>query len=241
MSNERLDVSLDFPQTAYQNFGLIAQHVSRLAEIQKILSEQGAQASLKTVTKKISDTIEVPEADIRRILDALGSLSTIFKRVRAEPVQFVDLVIETIERNALPDWKTKYLSTWIDHKDLVADVITNIGNQDAMLTARKTRELIFSYQNIFTDARIVTELRPVFNKEGDKIVHGVVLHSLMLEYSDSKGGNTRLQLGLDAADVVLLKRLCERAEIKSETIKESLKVMPWELTYPRSSSVPETE
>jgi hypothetical protein len=241
VSTERLDVTLDFPQTAYQGFSMVARYASRLATVHELIAEGGANSSQEALTRKISGSVGLPESDAWQMLEALFNLSAVSRQVRMEPARFIELVIQTFESEAPPDWKDKYLSDWVGKKELIAQVISALRDDPAVLTIRKTRELTYSYQNILTRSRIVTELRPVFNKDGDKIVHGVVLHSLLIDYSDSRGGTARIQLGMDAADIALLKAQCERAQTKSKAIQESFKDMPWGLTDPRSSSVPESE
>ena len=72
----------------------------------------------------------------------------------------------------------------------------------------------------------MTDIRPVFNAAGDKILHTVVTHSLLVDYID---GNqfAKIELGLDGADLTELRKVLERAEQKALTLREALNEVPW--------------
>ena len=83
----------------------------------------------------------------------------------------------------------------------------------AIRTVAKAIDLTYEYANLFQEARIVTDIRPVFNDDdGDdmKIDGAVVSYTLRLDY-DNKEGNHSLSVALDEIDVRALREQCERA------------------------------
>jgi hypothetical protein len=73
--------------------------------------------------------------------------------------------------------------------------------------------LAYEYANLFQGARIVTDVRPVFNDGDDdemQIDGAVVSFTLRLHY-DNREGNHSLSIALDETDVRALHHQCERA------------------------------
>jgi hypothetical protein len=62
---------------------------------------------------------------------------------------------------------------------------------------RKAERLTRAHENVLFEAKVMTDIRPVFNVAGDKILHTVITHSLLIDYI---AGNqfAKIEIGLDA-------------------------------------------
>lgn len=89
---------------------------------------------------------------------------------------------------------------------------------DAIRTVSKATDLAYDHANLFQGARIVTDIRPVFNDLDDdqlKMDGAVVSYTLRMHF-DNRDGNHSLSIALDESDVLVLKDQCERALQKAK-------------------------
>ena len=78
----------------------------------------------------------------------------------------------------------------------------------------KTLDLSYDYANLLQDARILTDVRPVFDRDATAIEAAVVSFTLRLRY-DGLDGNHSLSIALNQEDVRALGAECERATKKA--------------------------
>ncbi len=94
---------------------------------------------------------------------------------------------------------------------------------ESLGTFAKAKDLQAENERTFCDARILTDLRPVFGKsiqDGPKGL--VIVHLLKLGYHQDQGEHESFFVALDAEDLNTLKAVIERAEIKAEVIKSKI-------------------
>jgi hypothetical protein len=102
----------------------------------------------------------------------------------------------------------KRLASLLSSKDLAA-----LGK--AVDLARESNRLL-------NDARIVSELRPVFGEDMTAEPPGaVILHTLRLNYME-EGERKTMSLTLNSRDLIQVKRAVERAQIKQNTLSRLL-------------------
>lgn len=91
-----------------------------------------------------------------------------------------------------------------------------------MITSAKASDLLTEYDRIFGDARIVTDIRPVFMEDPQKMANGaVIVSTLKVQYQDSRGISD-FYVALDTQDLVALKKVVDRALSKIDTVKAEL-------------------
>lgn len=122
-----------------------------------------------------------------------------------------DLVESAIEQAAgtkvkiVPEKLTQYLNVFYSISGRTKQTI-------------KGFQLLQDNQKNLIDARIVTDIRIVFDDDVDttKVDNAVIVHNLKLEFNENSDIK-EVFLALDSNDVVLLKEVCSRA-IKKESI-----------------------
>jgi len=103
-----------------------------------------------------------------------------------------------------------------------ANVVTALVNAPALTSLARSFYVTFEHQNIFEEAQILTELRPVFDDEvSDSPLGGVVLSMLSLTYF-SADQTTKLQVAMDEEDLRELKQAVDRALLKVRSTKSWL-------------------
>lgn len=88
-------------------------------------------------------------------------------------------------------------------------------------TTAKALELSYDYTNLLQTTKIITDIRPIYDDELDRIDGAVVSFTLRLSY-DSREGNHALSVAMDQADVETLREQCVRALKKSALAREAM-------------------
>jgi hypothetical protein len=95
-----------------------------------------------------------------------------------------------------------------------------VGSFD--IVAIKAQELQSEYERTFCEARILTDIRPVFgNKAEDSPTATIVVHTLKLAFHEMSG-HKEFFVALDEDDIASLKKTLERAEVKAKNLKALL-------------------
>lgn len=123
----------------------------------------------------------------------------------------------------VPAWGEEDLAAW----DAVAPHFGELFQAQPVRTVSKAIDLAYEHANLFQGARIVTDIRPIFNDGDDEqmeIDGAVVAFTLRLHY-DNREGNHSLSVALDEADVRTLNYQCERALHKAELAQRRMQDM----------------
>ena len=112
------------------------------------------------------------------------------------------------------DWKA-----WKDNREIILETLSP---DNPISLVQKVARLRYEHQNILYTAKILTDIRPVFDESARELKLMTVGYMLEIEYND---GTDKRQLfaALDALDVANLKAECERAQTKTVTLREGLK------------------
>jgi hypothetical protein len=73
------------------------------------------------------------------------------------------------------------------------------------------------YERVFHSARIVTDVRPLFDASGTNATGAMIVHNLKISYVQN-AQQKAVMFALDDADLAELKKLLERAEMKSDVL-----------------------
>lgn len=103
----------------------------------------------------------------------------------------------------------------------VAPCIAELLESRLFRVATKSANLAYDYANLLRSARIITDVRPVFDDSVECIEGAVVSHVLRLKYT-GLDDETSVSIVLDAADVERLQEECNRALSKGKLAQEWL-------------------
>ena len=92
-----------------------------------------------------------------------------------------------------------------------------------VVIATKVQSLRLDYPVSFHDAKILTDMRPVFDKAEERPVGCAISHTLKITYHED-GEHKQFFVVLDGNDLEALKKVIQRAETKGSSVKSLLKV-----------------
>lgn len=155
---------------------------------------------------------EVLDGETARILSQfLFSLATIRWQGNLPANElFQDLTsqIESLE------WSDEEIQNWQDSVDSLVALLS----LECVFTSAKAHRLSFDYSNLLLAARVITDIRPIFDEQHDNIIGSIISHVLRIEYG-SDDGHHSISLALDGSDVEQLQRACSEAIVKAKKAK----------------------
>jgi hypothetical protein len=156
--------------------------------------------------------------DVAKLIGMLTSLYRVRDRSNISPEKMADDLYDAIQKEGgslVPQQNAA------EFKSRLAQFL-NLGSLNVVAT--KAQELQSDVERAFCDARILTDLRPVF---GNEISGGptamIIVHTLKLRYHEgAKGELKEMYFGIDSDDIAKLKQVLERAEIKAKSLVSRL-------------------
>jgi hypothetical protein len=161
----------------------------------------------------------VKPTDVREILSAVLSLQLARSLGDAPLEQFCADVCE-----AMREAGSHQLTLSPDECGALSKRLQRLLSLDSLSIAAKGRDLQTEQHQTYVGSRILTDLRAVFRDSPEESPLGMVLfHVLKLTFFERGEGRPRdFYLALDEADLRSLKKVIERAEVKSKTLRSSL-------------------
>lgn len=109
-----------------------------------------------------------------------------------------------------------------DERKLVDRLTRLLGFYNSLGLSAKASDVLVQNNNSFTDARVITDIRPIFSSNDPSVAKGaVVVHMLKIEFLE--GDESReFFVALNTKDVETLKTTLERAEVKEKALNALL-------------------
>lgn len=123
-----------------------------------------------------------------------------------------------LEQSQFPDWTDEVRQKWLERVEIIAPAW---GEESAIVTMSKARELLFDFQCVLRQSAVYTDVRHVFNASATAITGALVLHTLSLDYMEGDGWR-QLHLTLSPEDVAELITKLQRAEKKAQVTAQLL-------------------
>ncbi len=209
-----------------QDLLYLAQHADLLPQIAKWAAEVPIGSSFSAISKHVSENLHRPEVDVDRILSTFQNILRVQARMRSDPAQVIDSLLEQCEPYATSHEQPQSAESLKRFRESILPALSSIGPGHPLEVARKAERLFFAHQNTFNDARVITDLRAVFDQAGEKILEALVTHTLIVDYYES-GFPRRIEIGVDATDLENLRTACERAQRKAIALREEMKDKAW--------------
>ncbi|MFN6526382.1 hypothetical protein [Nostoc sp. ChiSLP03a] len=163
--------------------------------------------TVENVVYKISERIvQIQKIDRHTALSlvvTLVSLRQLYKEENLSNEAIVALVNKSIEQDAdfaeFFSLKTEQIERFKRRLSSLLKALENIGF--SLDISDKASDLLIEYERIFSDSRIVTDIRPVFDSETERKVEAAILiHTLKIQYKDAEG-TKEFYVALDSDDL----------------------------------------
>jgi hypothetical protein len=201
------------PQRIAQGF----QSLSKLSEdsfeqLISALEEMTPKLFPQQIISELLTKVDIPVDDVSAIVSTVMTLNT-------------HRVLDDVTNEEIAD---RVLESAAEAKISVADreafrkKLLRVFELETLFISAKALGILQSSENLFRDARIVTDVRPVFGSDASAPpAAAVVVHMLDLSYQ--KDGNVKhIYIAMDSMDIDTLRETLDRAETKTESLKPLL-------------------
>ncbi len=188
-------------------------------------SSECVGVGLSGLGRRIATKLGLEQDRVGKLLTALIRLRRFAER-QGSPADAIEWIAEVISERTPSEWQLAYGNKWRQHSTDLHSILEHMGGDHPISIAIKAQTLAYTHQNIFLNARLITDVRPVFSDGGTSVEEFVITHVLAIDYTDGTQNNTVLTLAMDQEDVAQLQRQCERAAVKVLTLQKSLASFP---------------
>jgi len=189
------------------------------SEVYEALAKAPRETSSQTeLADRVSEEVgSVGRDQVKNLIAALTSLYQVRGRAGVSSEKLATEIYDAIVREG-SDLVRKE-----DAGEFRSRLEKFLGLDSLNVVASKAKELQTDVERAFCEARILTDLRPVFGSTVEAPIAMVIVHTLKLAYHDAATGNhEEIFVALDGGDIEKLKAVLERAEKKAKSLAARL-------------------
>lgn len=191
----------------------------KVAEFLDALAKVEPQFNVSDLAAKISSKSGLPGDLVEGFVRVLAGLY--LARDREQPLgKFVDEALVAIK--AAQVFSPESIDA--QSEKLRKFFVTALSLERTLGTSVKAGPVLTAHERIFSDARIVTDVRPIFHLNVSEKPDAVtIVHMLKITQRDDHGRYNDEYFALDSRDILAMNKLFKRAIEKEETLKRIMK------------------
>ena len=179
-------------------------------------------ASIFAFCRRLAATSNKNATDLFHVAKALCGLSVARRETDLDGKGFVDQITQALPRDTTSLWDAANNNLWEQYSKQIADALESLNDDHPLFVSSKATSLANTHQNLLLSSRLLTDVRPVFDDAGTKILEMVISHTLALNIHDGRSERQLITITLDMEDILSLKEQCERAERKARIVANKL-------------------
>jgi hypothetical protein len=198
--------------------GITSLSDSAIAELESALGHtRQTLVSREEVANLAAQLKSIPAEEGVKIFEALLPLYMLKGSTNKNTSEFISDVINSLMISSGDEVKLLTAQA----KPLEGRLTKLLGLKTIDLSA-KAMSVLFEQQRTFQAARILTDIRPVFNHDATELpTAAVLIHTLRIEYLEDEESK-EFFVAMDKNDIQKLRDVLERANQKESSIKEVL-------------------
>lgn len=180
-----------------------------------VLSREHPAVNYLELSSRISEKIEaIPPDNIVGIIETLDALYGIRARLALPIPEFVEVVLRAMDESGVEE-----LGLSGEDREHLKDRLVRLLDLDSLDATSKATDVLLEHEHTIHDARVMTDIRPVFGLNTDAPPIGaMVVHALKLSYHEADELK-ELFVALDTGDVDRLIETLERAKSKAKSLE----------------------
>ncbi len=168
----------------------------------------------KHVAEKVSN---IPPKTVENIVDELFSLNYARENWSLSVEEFAKTLAD-----AAVSQSPKKTPITTDEKNTLLIRVTRLLELKASLTiTSKALDVLTDAERLFFTAKILTDVRPVFDEDGKNVEGAVIMHNLRIHYGQDNE-HRDFFVALDTSDIKELRSVLDRADKKAESLQALL-------------------
>lgn len=215
-----------FRDTAVKEIALFVERISDIPEIVSVSEKLAPNSQPTQLIDQIAQSIGKTPAEIRSIFNTLQNVLSI-----KEDLGSFEKALDRISAGVPADLSKKIE----ENKANLVKIISNYSRDNPVSISFKAQRLTYLRDSLLHEAEIMTDVRPIFDESGANIIEFVVTHELITtSFSNEKF--TRHHFSVDNADLLTLRKACDRALLKAQTLKKAFEEKKWPIEVLRDEA-----
>lgn len=151
---------------------------------------------------------------VEAIVSQVISLSFLCRKREESPRAVVDALTSGLRASS---WDSDTQKKW----DEIKEDFVSLLSIPALSLVVKTTELSVDYENFLDTAKIIVDIRPIFNEERNHVQAGILSILLKINYSNDEGNHSLTSL-MNEKDLLAVRKACDQAIMKVECLQASM-------------------
>lgn len=173
-----------------------------------------------TLAQEIAHNVQsIPPDDLSEVVETLQSLY--LNKLNYEVP--ASMMAEDISEAVAQDLISEEVELSDEDREKFKDRLTKLLSIESLEIVAKGLRILRNNQNIFHEARIITEIRPVFGSNVDEPPPAAVIMHMLSLTCHGTDGHKEFFIALDTDDLAVVREVIDRAESKAESLKALLK------------------
>jgi hypothetical protein len=176
--------------------------------LQAALTQMPARLATSRLTELVTDAIPEPPGKVRDVLEAVLSLAALLE-------DDGDTAELSRDVSLSPDLELDDAG-----RERFRERVRRLLDLEPVQLASRARDVVTEYERVFHDARVLTDLRPVFGRDAQAGAKAAtVVATLKIEAHEGTGPLSEYYFAMDHGDLLRLRAMVDRALAKTAAIK----------------------
>lgn len=173
----------------------------------------------QTLVERLSTLDAILQGNVDEAAEALTGLYIVLAHSNEPPSEMANEITDSL----------KEIGVELKFPDEVQQRLTQLLSFDSLVVSAKAEGFMYEYENVFSTARVHTDIRPIFGLDAQEPPKaGVITHTLNIHYFHG-GEHKEINIALDEIDIGSIIEALDRADNKGESLKSVLEMA--RLTY----------
>lgn len=217
MADQRRNLpELRIPERYHTGFVTLA-GLSREAfrDLFSVLSQERPAVNYLELSSRVGEKIgAIPPDDVGSIIEALDALYGIRANLALPIPEFVEVVLRAMDESGVEELRLSG-----EDRERLRERLAQLLDLDSLDATAKATDVLLEHEHTIHDARVMTDIRPVFGLDTDAPPTGaMVVHALKLSYHEADDLK-ELFVALDTRDLDRLIETLERAKSKARSLE----------------------
>jgi len=208
---------------------IVETDIEQLNRAAAFLRGEKPRLDVSSLSRDLAKAVDLEFEQVDSLVRFLWRLTLVKRRFELNLHEFIAALHASLEQFSKQTWSQEDRAEWEKRQQILADLL---DPQGALGLGAKATELLWEQPLVLCGARVVTDLRPIFDDPAEIIQGFITFHTLILrclEGTDEK----EIHVAMDNNDVSLLKGHLERAEkklqvIDAESKAKDVRIIPME-------------
>ena len=176
-------------------------------QLQEALESVEPALNIESLVVRVSKALPNTIKGVGEIVRALESMTHVRLRADRTIDQFVQDIVTSLETEASKFNTQKFF-----------DRVSGLLRARGLVVSARANDLQHDFDRVFISAKVVSDLRTVFDQAGKQIQGSIVVHNLNITYAQ-EGELKNFFVAMDRTDISKLRTVLDRADAKEEVLK----------------------